>query len=212
MEVAPDKILLQIQSIVLQQQDRFDQIWTNIYAEMKSEKIYLVTEKELNKDQQKFVQNYFEEEARANIIPLMIQSIPQFPYLREKSLYLGVVLSRKEPEREEKKFALIEIPSRLLGRFVILPSPSPDEHHIILLEDVIRYNLKNIFSYFGYDLYRSWVFKVTKDAEIDIDNDLSTSLIEKIEKGLKNRRKGKLFVLFMIKKWMPIFLASSSRA
>jgi polyphosphate kinase len=121
----------------LQQQERFDEIWRNIYAEMQKEKIFLITEKDLNKDQQKFVQNYFEEEARANIIPLMIQSIPQFPYLREKSLYLGVVLSRKSPESEEKKFALIEIPSRLLGRFIVLPSPAPDEHHIILLEDVI---------------------------------------------------------------------------
>ncbi len=92
-----------------------------------------------------------------------------------------------------------------MGRFVILPSPSPDEHHIILLEDVIRYNLKNIFSYFGYDRYGSWVFKVTKDAEIDIDNDLSTSLIEKIEKGLKNRRKGK-FVRFVYDKEMDIDL------
>jgi polyphosphate kinase len=205
MEVAPEKILLQIQSIVLQQQDQFDQIWRNISAEMKSEKIYLVNERDLNKDQQKFVQNYFEEEARANIIPLMIQSISQFPYLREKSLYLGVVLSRKATEKEEKKFALIEIPSRTLGRFLILPSPSPEEHHIILLEDVIRYNLKSIFSYFGYERSRSWVFKVTKDAEIDIDNDLSTSLIEKIEKGLKNRRKGK-FVRFIYDKEMDVDL------
>ncbi len=201
METAPDKILLQIQSIVLQQQERFDEIWRKIYSEMKNEKIFLITEKDLNKDQQKFVQNYFEEEARANIIPLMIQSIPQFPYLREKSLYLGVVLARKSREMEEKKFAIIEIPSRTLGRFVILPSPSPDENYIILLEDVIRYNLKNIFSYFGYDRYGSWVFKVTKDAEIDIDNDLSTSLMQKIEKGLKNRRKGK-FVRFVYDKEM----------
>jgi polyphosphate kinase len=201
METAPDKILLQIQSIVLQQQERFDEIWRNIYSEMKNEKIFLITEKDLNKDQQKFVQNYFEEEARANIIPLMIESIPQFPYLREKSLYLGVVLTRKSPDKEEKKFALIEIPSRTLGRFVILPSPSPEENYIILLEDVIRYNLKNIFSYFGYDRYGSWVFKVTKDAEIDIDNDLSTSLMQKIEKGLKNRRKGK-FVRFVYDKEM----------
>ena len=201
MEAAPDKILLQIQSVVLQQQERFDGIWRNISAEMKAEKIFLVTLHDLNKEQHKFVQNYFEEEVRASIIPLMIQSIPQFPYLREKSLYLGVVLSRKAPEKEEKKFAIIEIPSRVLGRFVILPSPSPDESYIMLLEDVIRYNLKNLFSYFGYDKYQSWVFKVTKDAEIDIDNDLSTSLIEKIEKGLKNRRKGK-FVRFVYDKEM----------
>jgi len=66
-----------------------------------------------------------------------------------------------------------------------------DEHHIILLEDIIRYNLRNIFAYFGYDTYESWAFKVTRDAEIDIDNDISTTLIQKIEKGLKNRRRGK---------------------
>ncbi len=201
MEVAPQKILDQIQDIVLVQQERFDEIWKNINAEMIQERIFLITEKELNKEQQKFVQNYFEEEARPNIIPLMIQSIPQFPYLREKSIYLGVVLSRKTGSSEEKKYALIEIPTRLLGRFVILPSLAADEHHIILLEDVIRYNLKSIFSYFGYDRYRSWVFKVTKDAEIDIDNDLSTTLIEKIEKGLRNRRKGK-FVRFVFDKEM----------
>jgi polyphosphate kinase len=201
METAPEKILNQIQDIVLEQQDRFDEIWRNIYTEMTKEKIFLLSEKDLNKEQQKFVQNYFEEEARPNIIPLMIQSIPQFPYLREKSIYLGVVLSRKTAVAEEKKLALIEIPTRLLGRFLILPSPAADEHHIMLLEDVIRYNLKSIFSYFGYDRYRSWVFKVTKDAEIDIDNDLSTTLIEKIEKGLKNRRKGK-FVRFVYDKEM----------
>ena len=200
MELSPAKILQQIQAIVLEQGDRFDETWRNILQEMNREKIFLINEKELNKDQQKYVQNFFEEEARPNIIPLMIQSIPQFPYLREKSLYLGVVLSKKETPAD-KKFALIEIPSRLLGRFVILPSPSPDEHHIMLLEDMIRYNLRNLFSYFGYDRYRSWVFKVTKDAEIDIDNDLSTTLIEKIEKGLKNRRKGK-FVRFVYDKEM----------
>jgi polyphosphate kinase len=60
-----------------------------------------------------------------------------------------------------------------------------------LLEDVIRFNLPEIFSYFGHDQYSAHVFKVTRDAEIDIDNDVSTSLIQKIEKGLKNRRKGK---------------------
>src|SRR5947209_14799008 len=87
-------------------------------------------------------------------------------------------------------YAIIEFPTRFQNRFVLLPSPD-DEHHIILLEDVIRFNLPEIFSYFGYDLYQSGVFKVTRDAEIDIDNDISTTLIQKIEKGLKNRRKGK---------------------
>lgn len=189
LEQSPNKILDEIQEIVLSQQEEFSRIWDDVRKELEAEKIFLITERKLNKEQQKFVQNYFEEEVRSNIIPLMVESIPQFPYLRDKSIYLGVVLSTRDGSLK-KKFSVIEVPSKVLGRFTILPSPE-GEHHIILLEDVIRYNLKNIFVYFGYDRYQSWVFKVTKDAEIDIDNDISTSFIQKIEKGVKNRRKGK---------------------
>jgi len=190
MEQSPDKILNEIQSIVLQQGEEFDAIWRGIREEMEKENIFIVSEQQLNETQQQFIQNYFEEDVRTNTIPLMVESIPQFPFLRDKSLYLGVVLSRKDGSMK-RKFAIIEIPSRVLGRFVLLPSPAPNEHHIILLEDIIRYNLRNIFAYFGYDTYNAWVFKVTRDAEIDIDNDISTTLVSKIEKGLKNRRKGK---------------------
>jgi polyphosphate kinase len=190
LEQSPEKILNDIQGIVLEQGDTFDAIWEGIRKEMEGEKIILVTEKQLDPHQQHFVQNYFEEEVRSNTIPLMIESIPTFPYLRDKSIYLAVVLSRQDASMK-RKYALIEVPSRVLGRFVLLPSPAMDERHIILLEDIIRYNLRNIFAYFGYDTYESWVFKVTRDAEIDIDNDVSTTLMQKIEKGLKNRRKGK---------------------
>ena len=190
LEQSPEKILGEIQGIVLEQGDTFAAVWEGIRMEMEGEKIFLVTETELDPHQQQFVQNYFEEEVRSNTIPLMVESIPAMPYLRDKSLYLGVVLSRQDASMK-RKYALIEVPSRVLGRFVLLPSPAMDEHHIILLEDIIRYNLRNIFAYFGYDTYESGVFKVTRDAEIDIDNDVSTTLMQKIEKGLKNRRKGK---------------------
>lgn len=158
--------------------------------ELNLQKIYLRTEKELNAEQQQFVSNYFEEEVSSDVIPLMIENITEFPALRDKSIYLGVVMWKKESALK-RKYALIEIPSRTLGRFTILPSPKPDENHIILLEDVIRFNLPEIFSYFGYDQYQSHIFKVTRDAEIDIDEDISTSIIQKLEKGIKNRRKGK---------------------
>jgi len=189
LEQSPDRILLEIQQIVLQQQADFADIWEDVRQELEKDKIFLVTEKKLNKEQQRYIQTYFEEEVRSNIIPLMIESIPQFPYLREKSLYLGVVLSHRDGAHK-RKYSIIEVPSRAIGRFKLLPSPE-GERHIILLEDIIRFNLKSIFSYFGYNRYDSWVFKVTKDAEMDIDNDISTSFIQKIEKGLKNRRKGK---------------------
>lgn len=189
LEEKPQQILDEIQTIVLQQQNEFNRIWENILDELKKEKIYLVDEKHLNREQKIFVKRFFDEEAQTNVIPLMIQSIPQFPYLREKSIYLGVVM-RKKNSAYDYKYSLIEVPRRAVGRFVLLPSAS-DEHRIILLEDVIRYNLPYIFSYFGYDTFSAHVFKVTKDAEIDIDNDITTSFVQKIQRGLKNRRKGK---------------------
>jgi len=189
LEHTPGKILEQIQEIVIAQQEEFGRIWKSIREEMEKENIRMVTERQLTKEQQKFVQNYFEEEVHSNIIPLMVESIPSFPYLREKSIFLGVVLSKRDGSLK-RKHAIIEVPSRVLGRFIQLPS-APGTHTIILLEDVIRYNLRNIFSYFGYDRYESWLFKVTRDAELDLDTDISTSIIQKIQKGLKNRRKGK---------------------
>lgn len=189
LEQSPDKILEEIQSIVLRQQREFNRIWDGISEELKQEKIFLLTEKELNREQRVFVIRHFEEEVRSNTIPLMIESIHQFPYLRDKSIFLGVVLSKKDSAYAQK-YAIIEVPSKVLGRFVLLPS-APGEQAIILLEDVIRYNLPSILSYFGYDRYDSWVFKVTRDAEIDLDTDVATSIIQKIEKGLKNRRRGK---------------------
>ena len=189
MEESPEKILEEIQLIVLRQQNEFNRVWEEITLELAKEKIFIVTEKQLNREQKVFVQRHFEEEVRSNIIPLMIENIPQLPYLRDKSIYLGVVMSSKDSAYKQK-YALIEIPSRALGRFVQLPSP-PGEQHIILLEDIVRFNLFSIFSYFNYDKFDSWIFKVTRDAEIDIDNDVSTTLIQKIEKGIKNRRRGK---------------------
>lgn len=190
LENDPQQIIDEIQMTVLNQQGEFNRIWEEVRQKMNEQKIFLRTEKELNHEQQQFVRNYFEEDVSSEIIPLMIENIPVFPNLRDKSIYLAVVMWKKESALK-KKYALIEIPSRTMGRFTILPSPSPEEHHIILLEDIIRYNLPDIFSYFGYDQYQSHIFKVTRDAEMDIDEDVSTTIIQKIEKGIKNRRKGK---------------------
>lgn len=189
LEENADQILEDIQNTVISQQQEFNRIWKEIEDELKREKIHLLTEKQLNRDQQKFVTSYFNEEVRTNIIPLMLESIPQMPYLRDKSIYLAVVLARADNSIRQK-FALIEIPTSTLPRFIILPSKE-QEHAIILLEDVIRFNLPHIFSYFGYDKFSAHIIKVTRDAELDIDNDVATSLIHQIEKGLKARRKGK---------------------
>ncbi|MEO7120890.1 MAG: polyphosphate kinase 1 [Ginsengibacter sp.] len=188
LEQTPEKILEEINIIVTNQQNQFNRTWLNILAELKNEKIFLVTEKQLNREQQKFVLSYFNESVRSNIVPLMIESIQAFPTLNDKSIYLACKLSVKDGSIPQK-FALVSVPSRL-PRFIILPSAA-EGNYIILLEDIIRFCLPNIFAYFNYDTFSSNIIKVTRDAEIDIDNDVSTSFIQKIEKGLKNRKKGK---------------------
>ncbi|MGC4104660.1 polyphosphate kinase 1 [Ferruginibacter sp.] len=189
LEINPRLILEEIQEKVLEQQKEFERIWNEILRELKKEKIFLISETKLNRLQQKFVLDYFNDEIRSNIVPLMLESISEFPVLNDKSIYLACTLSKKD-KTIAKKFALVSVPARRLPRFLILPS-NQNEKHIILLEDVIRFCLPNIFSFFGYDTFSAAIIKVTRDAEIDIDNDVSTSLIQKIEKGLKNRKKGK---------------------
>jgi polyphosphate kinase len=204
LEEAPEKVLAEIQAIVLKQQEDFESTWRNILAELKEQKIFIVDETHLNKEQQHFVETFFDEQVRVNVIPLMIESLPQMPYLREKSIYLGVVMRKYVNEAIEQQYALIEIPVTAVGRFVQLPS-KPGEHSIILLEDVVRFNLHRIFSYFGYTHYLAHVFKLTKDAELELDNDLTTSFVQKMQKSLKDRRKGKP-VRFIYDKEMDIGL------
>jgi polyphosphate kinase len=189
LEKSAEYILEEIQKIVLQQQNEFARIWDNIQKELAKEKIFLLNDQKLNKEQQAFVEKFYDEVVSPNLIPLMIEDIPQMPYLRDKSIYLGVVM-RKKDSAYNQKYSLIEIPAKAIGRFVILPAKA-GEKNIMLLEDVIRFNLKHIFSFFDYDTFSAHIFKVTKDAEIDIDNDISTDIAQRISKGIKKRREGK---------------------
>lgn len=95
LENNPQQIIDEIQEIVLKQQAEFRKIWQTVMEEMRQRKIFLVTEKQLNTEQKQFVRNYYEEEVSSNIIPLMIENIAVFPNLREKSIYLGVVMWKK---------------------------------------------------------------------------------------------------------------------
>lgn len=189
LEASPGMILEEIQKKVVEQQKEFDRIWNEILKELKKEKIFLINERQLTRTQQLFVTEYFNEEIRSNIVPLMIENIQAFPTLSDKSIYLACKMSAKNKSIPQR-FALVSVPIRRLSRFVILPSKE-NEHYIILLEDIIRFCLPHIFSYFGYDVFSAHIIKVTRDAEIDIDSDIATSLIQKLEKGLKNRKKGK---------------------
>ncbi|PTT77378.1 polyphosphate kinase 1, partial [Chryseobacterium sp. HMWF001] len=186
----PSKILQKINDIVMKQQQDFDKTWKKILAEMADHHVFIKTSKNLSPNQKEFVRKYFDEVVESNVIPILLHENTPMPYMRDKSLYLGVAM-RKKDWQYSSNYAIIEIPSRFVGRFVLLPSEDVEEKNVMLLEDVITFNLPHIFSYFGYDEFAANAFKVTKDAELELDNDIRTNFAEKIEKGLKNRRKGK---------------------
>ena len=171
-------------SIVLQQQEDFNRIWKKIIDDLKKENVFLVDDKHLNAKQKIFVKNFFDQEVSSSIIPLFIENMPQLPSFGDNHIFLGIMMQKKNVAPFDQKFAIIEIPTKNLSRFVSLPSP-PGEQHIMLLEDVIRFNLPIIFSHLGDTHFEAHMFKVTKDAEIDIDNDFSTSFIQKIRKGFE---------------------------
>lgn len=185
----PQHILDKINTIVIDQQKSFDLIWDDVQKEMAKESVYIKTSKNLSLEQQKFAREYYEDEVESNVIPLLLDENKSMPYLRDKSLYLGVAMRKKE-WKYETKYAVIEIPTSQNSRFIILPSTNK-EVHVMLLEDIIIFNLPYIFSYFGFDSFEAQAFKITKDAEFDIDNDIQTGFAEKIAKAVKSRRKGK---------------------
>ncbi len=189
LEANPDKILKSIQQTVIAQQAEFDQIFADIIEELGRIGVQIKNEKHLSKDQKEFVKKYFEQKVRTQIIPLMIETIPHTPLLRDKSIYLACVLGNTQSSMLQR-YALIEIPTKVLPRFVILPSEE-GQTDVILLEDIIRFNLPGLFAPFGFNRFLGYIIKVTRDAELDIDNEVNTNLLAELEKGLKNRKKGR---------------------
>ncbi len=182
-------ILNEIHAIVIQQQSEFARIWQNILIELNKHKIFLLNENELTKKQINFIRQFYDSKISPNIIPLFLESMPSLTSLWAKSSFLGVVMRSHDKSRKEK-YAIIEIPTKKIGRFLLLPSKA-GEQHIILLEDIIRFHLPVIFSSFSYDCFEAHLFKITQDAEIDMDSDMSENYIERIEIGVKKRRKSK---------------------
>jgi polyphosphate kinase len=204
LEANPEKILKKIQQTVITQQQEFDHTYSDIIKELGQYKISIKNEKQLNKKQKDFVTRFFEERVRTQIIPLMIESIPQMPLLRDKSIYLACVLG-KTSESMAQRYALIEIPTKVLPRFVIIPSEEGSTE-IILLEDIIRFNLPMLFAPFGFDRFLGYIIKVTRDAELETDNDVNTNLIDELEKGLKNRKRGRATRFVFDRQIEPVML------
>ncbi len=196
----PKELLTQLQRRVIEQQIRFENIYQELINELADANVFIINEKQLNSSQGKYVRDYFSQEIISTLYPVMIDDSKPFPYMKDKASYMYLKLE-SIVIKQKNKYALIEIPAKATSRFVVLPKQA-NKHYIILLDDVIRFNTDQIFDVFGYRTVESYNIKLTRDAELEMDNDVSKSMIEKISKSVKARKQG-LPVRFVYDAAMP---------
>jgi polyphosphate kinase len=198
--VNPKKALKEIGELVQKQEREFMQVYEKILSELALSNIFILNEDQLSESQGEFVRKYFREQVRGALFPIMISSLQDISSLRDKSIYLAVTIGRQDKALKDD-YALIELPTKTISRFLILPTEG-EKRYIILLDDIIRYCLSEIFSIFGYDTFSAYTVKITRDAEIDIDTDVSKSFLEVMTESLKQRKRG-IPVRFVYDKSIP---------
>jgi len=187
----PEKVLKQIKQIVLKQQHKFESLYNDVLLkELAEEKVFIINENQLNVSRGTFVKKYFRDKILPSLVPIMIEKDKPFPYLKDRSIYLVVKLYNAQ-EPSKYKLSLLELPTDVHSRFLVLPETNMLKY-IILLDDVIRYCLNDVYHIFTMDTYEAYTVKLTRDAEIDFDlNDLQLNLLDSFSKSLKQRKKGK---------------------
>lgn len=180
-------LLNQIQDIVISQQDKFQVIYQSILKELTKKNIYIIDENDLNLTQQAFLNVFYKDVVEPLLVPIMLRNVPKFPYLKDNSIYLFVAFNSKETLK--KQYSLIEIPTAQISRFVEVPSFGKRKY-IIYLDDVIRFCLPQVFAIFNPENIEAYIIKITRDAELDLDDDISESFYDKLKKSVERRKKG----------------------
>lgn len=182
-------LLEEITNIVIEQQTKSLAILKKIEHELEGKNIFILKETELNESQKEFAKDYFLNEVSPQLMTIILNELTRFPTLKDTAAYLAVkMVIKSDHSKKEKRYALIEIPKGI-DRFVVLPDEG-DKSFIIILDDLIRYCLDNIFTMFEYESISAHMIKITRDAELDMDNDLSKSFIEKISSSVEHRKIG----------------------
>lgn len=154
---------------------------------LRKEGICLVNEKEIDAEQQAYVHDFFRRELNGHLAPIWLDNIKRFDDEADDCIYLAVKLDREGVKRSY--YALLPLPVSRVGRFVRLPDRD-GRSYLMYLDDVVRCCLPLLFPGLRFDHYEAYSFKFTKDAEMEIDNDLRNGLLQKISKGVKSRRLG----------------------
>lgn len=196
---SPLDTLREVNRVVRKQGLEFGKIYEQIILELEAHNVFMLDEKSLNEKQGEYVRRVFEHKVRPKLMPIIISKRRPLPDLKDDAIYLGVILRKNDTFKSI--YALLELPVDALGRFFIVPS-SEKATCMLLLDDVIRYELKDIFYMFEFDEIGAYTFKLTRDAELDIDDDISASYVSVIAQSLE-KRKDAPPVRFVYDKEMP---------
>ena len=189
--ISAKELMKEITLTVIKQQKHSLMILKEIEKRLEGENIFIIDETKVSEEQRKFISDYFIRKVGPAMVTIMIGELKKFPSLKDSAAYLAVrMVMSKEDETFESRYnyALVEIP-RSIDRFIVLPSEG-DKQYIIILDDLIRTCLHNLFGIFKYESISAHMIKITRDAELDIDSDFSKSFIDKISKSVKGRSTG----------------------
>lgn len=159
-----------------------------VTEDLKRENIYLVNDEELDEEQRGFVRDFYYKQLDGYIAPVWFSALKDLTNEPDNSIYMAIKM-RRETDKSHPEYALLQLPISLVGRFVQLPDKG-GKSYIMYIDDVVRCSLPLIFAGLNYNVFEAYAFKFTKDAEMEIDNDLRTGLMQKISKGVKSRKRG----------------------
>lgn len=192
-----DKLMEDITQIVIAQQAQSLEILDQIKNELAKENIFLIDESEITISQGAYIKDYFINTVSPALVTIILDELDALNIHTESAAFLAVKMVMK-PEnassglknifglgKKDVRYALIEIP-KSINRFVVLPDEG-EKKFIIMLDDLIRYNLGQIFNIFNYETLTAHMIKLTRDAELDLDSDLSKSFVEKLSASIKGR-------------------------
>lgn len=196
------ELLEEITKEVIHLQEKSLQIINSVTKQLEKENIFIVNEKTLLAEHEQFVNSYFLSKVRPALFTIILNDLEAFPQLKDDVAYLAIKMTLKNETKtkgvqkffsskaykEKIQYALIELPTTL-NRFVELPQIG-NKHYIIMIDDIIRFCMHQIFNIFDYESLTAHMIKITRDAELDIDDDLSKSFVEKISSSVEGRRSG----------------------
>ena len=188
--LTPDEALQRVNDKAATAQTAFRETYEEVLDAMEHEGIRVRDETELSEGQDAFCRGYFGNVVYPQLVPLILNKSARLPFLQDSQIYHAVKME-SDAAPGKCRYAVLRIPvNAACPRFVEMPS-SPGCHDIIFVDDIIRLCLNNIFFMFNYDRISAYTFKVMRDAELSLDDDVSKSLIEKMEEGLEHRLRGR---------------------